>query len=284
MRKILVIILLFISTLNATTLLKYDIIDNGTSVDLRLSFDSKFSTDIIQENGSNGLKFTLKGVYTDDKFTNQIGSPIISDLVVENSTNGTVISVKGSKNLKAVAKLLDELTLSISFTDSSIIASEILEPKTVDKSSGFSVIKTLFWLMAIIIILATVFVVIKTIKKEKIKKEFNMFDNFKDENIKELSQYEIQESILEREDNALVQDSDFTKENEFLTPKNTNIDVIYSEKISDEKELVLIQQNGKVFLSFLSKDNEIPADIYEGMKNDNDKFEEFLKICKNQSR
>ncbi|QOQ86593.1 hypothetical protein [Campylobacter corcagiensis] len=280
MKKILAVILFFVSTINATTLLNYDIIDKGASIELRLSFDSKFNAEILQENSKNGVKFTLKGTHSDDKFTNQIGSPIISDLVIENSKDGAVISVKGSKNLQAAATLIDELTLNISFTDSSITSSLPLEPKNVDKSSNFSIIKTLFWIIAITIILAIVFVIIKIIKKEKNKKEFNMFENFQDENDEQDDKYEAQP--IYDEDKIITETSDL--KNDSPTSQNNSIDVIYSEKISDDKELILINKDGKVFLNFLSKDNEIPADIYDDMKNDGDKFEEFLKICKNQSR
>ena len=69
----------------------------------------------------------------------------------------------------------------------------------------------------------------------------------------------------------------------YKNDSQSNASIIYQEKISDEKEVLLIKSNGKVYLSFILLDSEIPQNIYENMIVDKDKFREFLKICKSKN-
>ena len=72
--------------------------------------------------------------------------------------------------------------------------------------------------------------------------------------------------------------------NELYKNENqSNASIIYQEKISDEKEVLLIKSDGKVYLSFILLNSEIPQNIYEKILVDKDKFKEFLEICERKN-
>ncbi|NLY04367.1 MAG: hypothetical protein GXZ15_06000 [Campylobacter sp.] len=268
MKKFLYIAVFVATIANSATLLKHDIIDNGSNIELKLSFDSAFSGEISQENSTDSIKFILEDVITNSKFTNQISSPIISDIVIENAGANTKITVKGSKNLTPSASISDGgLSLNINFSDSRLNSLSLTTDKKIEEISSKNkgaegVLKLFFWIIVLALLVGIAYTIFKIVKKERRNIEFDFFE----------------------EEDIEADVSDNIKNEAKQSVSNSDLNILYNEKISDDREVVLINKSGKIYLSFLSLENEIPADIYKEMINNKDKFSEFVEICKNSSK
>ncbi len=98
--------------------------------------------------------------------------------------------------------------------------------------------------------------------------------------------YDIKDDKPDKEENfeEKMLNKEIKTHNElYKNDSQSDASIIYHDKIDDEKEVLLIKSDGKVYLSFISLDNEIPQNIYEKMLVDKDKFKEFLEICKSKN-
>lgn len=287
MRKIICFLFLMIN-LNAATLMTYEVVENSGNIDLRLSFDSPFDGKIFQKKEENTLKIILNNTTSNEKFITQLRSNIISSFVIENVNDTVEINIKGVKGLKASAGTLEGgLILNINLKDESMSGVDLPTKDKEEKNSSSNNFQTLFLALFCLIIAAMIFVIFKKLKKQK--EDFNL--NFKDledfrtkdstiEQEKQINKFE-EPLPNEDEDEIFNQTNNSKKEDEIKKLETT---IIYQNQITNEKELVLIQKDGNIYLNFLSKDNKIPKEIYEKMIQDESKFNEFLEICKNQDR
>lgn len=287
MRKIICFLFLMIN-LNAATLMTYEVVENSGNIDLRLSFDSPFDGKIFQKKEENTLKIILNNTTSNEKFITQLRSNIISSFVIENVNDTVEINIKGVKGLKASAGTLEGgLILNINLKDESMSGVDLPTKDKEEKNSSSNKFQTLFLALFCLIIAAMIFVIFKKLKKQK--EDFNL--NFKDledfstkdsaiEQEKQINKFE-EPLPNEDEDEIFNQANNSKKEDEIKKLETT---IIYQNQITNEKELVLIQKDGNIYLNFLSKDNKIPKEIYEKMIQDESKFNEFLEICKNQNR
>lgn len=287
MRKIICFLFLMIN-LNAATLMTYEVVENSGNIDLRLSFDSPFDGKIFQKKEENTLKIILNNTTSNEKFITQLRSNIISSFVIENVNDTVEINIKGVKGLKASAGTLEGgLILNINLKDESMSGVDLPTKDKEEKNSSSNKFQTLFLALFCLIIAAMIFVIFKKLKKQK--EDFNL--NFKDledfstkdsaiEQEKQINKFE-EPLPNEDEDEIFNQTNNSKKEDEIKKLETT---IIYQNQITNEKELVLIQKDGNIYLNFLSKDNKIPKEIYEKMIQDESKFNEFLEICKNQDR
>ena len=294
MKKVIFSVFVLFSFLNSATLLEYDAVENDNDVVLKLFFDSAFEGGIFEKKDKDNLIIILENTQTNEKFTNQLNSNIIKEFVIQNNKNNAEISIKGSPNLETNASILqDGLELNVKFTNKIVNnTNKVLkdDKKSSEKSSG--IYKFLIAIVFLIFIIA--FIIYK-----KTKKQNEEFDNFSNAMEDRQDEEEANEASSDLDDYDNVKDDKPDKEENFEEKmlnkeikthnelyKNEyqgDASIIYQEKISDEKEVLLIKSNGKVYLSFILLDSEIPQNIYENMIVDKDKFREFLKICKSKN-
>lgn len=294
MKKVIFSVFILFSFLNSATLMKYDTVENDNGVVLKLFFDSAFEGGIFEKKDKDNLIIILENTQTNEKFTNQLNSNIIKEFVIQNNKNNAEISIKGSPNLETNASILqDGLELNVKFTNKIVNnTNKVLkdDKKSSEKSSG--IYKFLIAIVFLIFIIA--FIIYK-----KTKKQNEEFDNFSNAMEDRQDEEEANEASSDLDDYDNVKDDKPDKEENFEEKmlnkeikthnelyKNEyqgDASIIYQEKISDEKEVLLIKSNGKVYLSFILLDSEIPQNIYENMIVDKDKFREFLKICKSKN-
>ncbi|GKH60224.1 hypothetical protein [Campylobacter ureolyticus] len=294
MKKVIFSVFVLFSFLNSATLMKYDTVENDNNVVLKLFFDSAFEGGIFEKKDKDNLIIILENTQTNEKFTNQLNSNIIKEFVIQNNKNNAEISIKGSSNLETNASILqDGLELNVKFTNKIVNnTSKVLkdDKKSSEKSSG--IYKFLIAIVFLIFIIA--FIIYKKIKKQN--EEFDSFSNAMEdrqdeeepnETSNDLDDYDdIKDDKPDKEENfeEKMLSKEIKTHNElYKNEYQGNASIIYQEKISDEKEVLLIKSNGKVYLSFILLDSEIPQNIYENMIVDKDKFREFLKICKSKN-
>ena len=294
MKKVIFSVFVLFSFLNSATLMKYDTVENDNDVVLKLFFDSAFEGGIFEKKDKDNLIIILENTQTNEKFTNQLNSNIIKEFVIQNNKNNAEISIKGSPNLETNASILqDGLELNVKFTNKIVNnTSKVLkdDKKSSEKSSG--IYKFLIAIVFLIFIIA--FIIYKKIKKQN--EEFDNFSNAmedrqNEEEANEASSdlddyYDIKDDKPDKEENfeEKMLNKEIKTHNElYKNEYQSNTSIIYQEKIDDEKEVLLIKSDGKVYLSFILLDSEIPQNIYENMIVDKDKFREFLKICKSKN-
>lgn len=293
MKKIIFSVFVLFSFLNSATLMKYDTVENDNGVVLKFFFDSAFEGGIFEKKDKDNLIIILENTQTNEKFTNQLNSNIIKEFVIQNNKNNAEISIKGSPNLETNASILqDGLELNVKFTNKIVNnTSKVLkdDKKSSEKSSG--IYKFLIAIVFLIFIIA--FIIYKKIKKQN--EEFDNFsnamENRQDEEVNEtsndLDDYDdIKDDKPDKEENfeEKMLNKEIKTHNELYKNENqSNASIIYQEKISDEKEVLLIKSDGKVYLSFILLNSEIPQNIYEKILVDKDKFKEFLEICERKN-
>lgn len=294
MKKVIFSVFVLFSFLNSATLMKYDTVENDNNVVLKLFFDSAFEGGIFEKKDKDNLIIILENTQTNEKFTNQLNSNIIKEFVIQNNKNNAEISIKGSPNLETNASILqDGLELNVKFTNKIVNnTSKVLkdDKKSSEKSSG--IYKFLIAIVFLIFIIA--FIIYKKIKKQN--EEFDNFSNAmedrqNEEEANEASSdlddyYDIKDDKPDKEENfeEKMLNKEIKTHNElYKNDSQSDASIIYHDKIDDEKEVLLIKSDGKVYLSFISLDNEIPQNIYEKMLVDKDKFKEFLEICKSKN-
>lgn len=294
MKKVIFSVFVLFSFLNSATLLEYDAVENDNDVVLKLFFDSTFEGGIFEKKDKDNLIIILENTQTNEKFTNQLNSNIIKEFVIQNNKNNAEISIKGSPNLETNASILqDGLELNVKFTNKIVNnTSKVLkdDKKSSEKSSG--IYKFLIAIVFLIFIIA--FIIYKKIKKQN--EEFDNFSNAmedrqNEEEANEASSdlddyYDIKDDKPDKEENfeEKMLNKEIKTHNElYKNDSQSDASIIYHDKIDDEKEVLLIKSDGKVYLSFISLDNEIPQNIYEKMLVDKDKLKEFLEICKSKN-
>ena len=294
MKKVIFSVFVLFSFLNSATLMKYDTVENDNGVVLKLFFDSAFEGGIFEKKDKDNLIIILENTQTNEKFTNQLNSNIIKEFIIQNNKNNAEISIKGSPNLETNASILqDGLELNVKFTNKIVNnTNNVLkdDKKSSEKSSG--IYKFLIAIVFLIFIIA--FIIYKKIKKQN--EEFDSFSNAMEDRQDEeepneasndLDDYDdIKDDKPDKEENfeEKMLNKEIKTHNElYKNDSQSDASIIYHDKIDDEKEVLLIKSDGKVYLSFISLDNEIPQNIYEKMLVDKDKFKEFLEICKSKN-
>ncbi|MCZ6111705.1 hypothetical protein O6B97_05550 [Campylobacter ureolyticus] len=294
MKKVIFSVFVLFSFLNSATLMKYDTVENDNNVVLKLFFDSAFEGGIFEKKDKDNLIIILENTQTNEKFTNQLNSNIIKEFIIQNNKNNAEISIKGSPNLETNASILqDGLELNVKFTNKIVNnTNNVLkdDKKSSEKSSG--IYKFLIAIVFLIFIIA--FIIYKKIKKQN--EEFDSFSNAMEDRQDEeepneasndLDDYDdIKDDKPDKEENfeEKMLNKEIKTHNElYKNDSQSDASIIYHDKIDDEKEVLLIKSDGKVYLSFISLDNEIPQNIYEKMLVDKDKFKEFLEICKSKN-
>ena len=288
MKKIIFSVFVLFSFLNSATLMKYDTVENDNGVVLKLFFDSAFEGGIFEKKDKDNLIIILENTQTNEKFTNQLNSNIIKEFVIQNNKNNAEISIKGSPNLETNASILQNgLELNVKFTNKIVNnTSKVLkdDKKSSEKSSG--IYKFLIAIVFLIFIIA--FIIYKKIKKQN--EEFDNFsnamENRQDEEVNEtsndLDDYDdIKDDKPDKEENfeEKMLNKEIKTHNELYKNENqSNASIIYQEKI-----VLLIKSDGKVYLSFILLNSEIPQNIYEKILVDKDKFKEFLEICERKN-
>ncbi|MCZ6155851.1 hypothetical protein O6B72_03350 [Campylobacter ureolyticus] len=296
MKKIIFSIFILFSFLNSATLMKYETVENDNNVVLKLFFDSAFEGGIFEKKDKDSFIIILENTQTNEKFTTQLNSNIIKEFVIQNNKNNTEISIKSNSNLETNASILqDGLELNVKFINKAVgSTSKTLkdDKKSNEKSSSNGIYKFLITIVFLIFIIA--FIIYKKIKKQN--EEFNSFSSAMEDKQDEEIPNETSNNSNSYDDNK---DDDLNEEENFeekmlnkeikthnelyKNDSQSNASIIYHDKIDDEKEVLLIKSDGKVYLSFISLDNEIPQNIYEKILVDKDKLKEFLKICKGKN-
>lgn len=112
--KFITFLILLISSLNASSLLTYNIYERSDRVDLMLSFDSPYEGKISQKVGENITTLSLGDLYYDKIIEKSINSNIIQAITLEPAGDMMRIILKSSSNIAVIAsKTVDGFGLRI---------------------------------------------------------------------------------------------------------------------------------------------------------------------------
>ncbi|PSM51628.1 putative membrane protein [Campylobacter blaseri] len=283
-RNLILTFLMLAINLGATTLISQNTYKFQDRIEVALVFDNEFDGEIFLTKNEDNFNIFLRNVKSKEKFLSNVNSKIISSFTIENVKDGVELVVVGDKNLELDAELSkDNKTLNIKFIDKNLANSineiskkEIVTQKETTKNS--SNFKITYIIIPFILIVTLVFLYFKFKKLPSENLDFKGFDDFEDSAFKNLD-----DNIQEKNEEVIVEE----KHSEELDKENLDVNlrpnVIYNNKITNDRELLLIEKDGKIYISFLTKDNELPEKSYNEMLEHEDKFQEFLEICKNKT-
>lgn len=114
MRSFILICIFIISTLNATTLLTYNVYERSDRIDLMLSFDSPYDGSITKKMGKNITILTLSDLTYDQLIEKSIDSAIVQEITIEPNNDKTNIILKSDHKISVIAsKTVDGFGLRI---------------------------------------------------------------------------------------------------------------------------------------------------------------------------
>ncbi|WP_458701080.1 hypothetical protein ACKGJI_03015 [Sulfurospirillum sp. 1307] len=114
MRSFILICIFIISTLNATTLLTYNVYERSDRIDLMLSFDSPYDGSITKKMGKNVIILTLSDLTYDQLIEKSIDSAIVQEITIEPNNDKTNIILKSDHKISVIAsKTVDGFGLRI---------------------------------------------------------------------------------------------------------------------------------------------------------------------------
>lgn len=112
--KIFLALLAFLSCLNASNLLTYNVYERSDRVDIMLSFDAPHEGTIAQKNDASSITLTISDLSYDKLIEKSINSIIIQELSIIPEKNSLKVVLKSDKKISVVAsKTVDGFGLRI---------------------------------------------------------------------------------------------------------------------------------------------------------------------------
>lgn len=288
MKKITILIAFLANFCFGVSLMNYEFFDNSNSVDIVLSFDSAYNPDIYKKIEGDTQTITLKKVRSDEKFTNQINSKILSEFSIIPKQNETEISFSKGKDLSIEALSGNEkLSLTLRVKNPNFNQMQVQnEAENSEVSSGFDK-GIIFVIFAVLILLVLAVFVLKILKKNnkksidsewkvfenndfngEIKNEvenfrnFNESENFRDENFETENLSSENFENFEPENFQTFENFEKVVENfqddEIDNAQNSDFKVIYNKKIDEQNHAVVLNFQGDDYLVVLKKSNILP--------------------------
>lgn len=239
MKKILILTIFLTNFCFGVSLMNYEFFDNENSVDIVLSFDSAYTPDIYKKIDSESQIITLKNVKSDEKFTNQLNSKIISEFGIIPSGNETQIVFNKGKDLNIEAlSQNDKLSLILRVKNPNFKQLAVQNDESNINSDEKSGPNFIFVILSVIVVLIIALIFIKLMKKNKksVDAAWSIFENEQNGGLEDNLKEEINEQINKTVDEKV---QNFSQENtkfENFTPESFEKNLESNDKSNENQE------------------------------------------------
>ena len=239
MKKILILIIFLTNFCFGVSLMNYEFFDNENSVDIVLSFDSAYTPDIYKKIDSESQIITLKNVKSDEKFTNQLNSKIISEFGIIPSGGETQIVFNKGKDLNIEAlSQNDKLSLILRVKNPNFKQLAVQNDENninPDEKSGPNFI---FVILSVIAVLIIALIFIKLIKRNKksVDAAWSIFENEQNGGLEDNLKEEINEQINKTVDEKVQNFSQANTKFENFTPESFEKNLESNDKSNENQE------------------------------------------------
>lgn len=239
MKKILILIIFLTNFCFGVSLMNYEFFDNENSVDIVLSFDSAYTPDIYKKIDSESQIITLKNVKSDEKFTNQLNSKIISEFGIIPSGGETQIVFNKGKDLNIEAlSQNDKLSLILRVKNPNFKQLAVQNDESninPDEKSGSNFI---FVILSVIAVLIIALIFIKLIKRNKksVDAAWSIFENEQNGGLEDNLKEEINEQINKTVDEKVQNFSQANTKFENFTPESFEKNLESNDKSNENQE------------------------------------------------
>lgn len=239
MKKILILVIFLTNFCFGVSLMNYEFFDNENSVDIVLSFDSAYTPDIYKKIDSESQIITLKNVKSDEKFTNQLNSKIVSEFGIIPSGGETQIVFNKGKDLNIEAlSQNDKLSLILRVKNPNFKQLAVQNDESninSDEKSGPNFIFVILSVIAVLII-ALIFIKLMKRNKKSVDAAWSIFENEQNGGLEDNLKEEINEQINKTVDEKV---QNFSQENtkfENFTPESFEKNLESNDKSNENQE------------------------------------------------
>lgn len=239
MKKILILTIFLTNFCFGVSLMNYEFFDNENSVDIVLSFDSAYTPDIYKKIDSESQIITLKNVKSDEKFTNQLNSKIISEFgIIPSGSETQIVFNKGKDlNIEALSQN-DKLSLILRVKNPNFKQLAVQNDESNINSDEKSGPNFIFVILSVIAVLIIALIFIKLIKRNKksVDAAWSIFENEQNGGLEDNLKEEINEQINKTVDEKV---QNFSQENtkfENFTPESFEKNLESNNKSNENQE------------------------------------------------
>lgn len=239
MKKILILAIFLTNFCFGVSLMNYEFFDNENSVDIVLSFDSAYTPDIYKKIDSESQIITLKNVKSDEKFTNQLNSKIISEFGIIPSGGETQIVFNKGKDLNIEAlSQNDKLSLILRVKNPNFKQLAVQNDENninPDEKRGPNFIFVILSVIAVLII-ALVFIKLMKKNKKSVDAAWSIFENEQNSGLEDNLKEEINEQINKTVDEKVQNFSQANTKFENFTPESFEKNLESNDKSNENQE------------------------------------------------
>ena len=239
MKKILILVIFLTNFCFGVSLMNYEFFDNENSVDIVLSFDSAYTPDIYKKIDSESQIITLKNVKSDEKFTNQLNSKIISEFGIIPSGGETQIVFNKGKDLNIEAlSQNDKLSLILRVKNPNFKQLAVQNDENninPDEKSGSNFIFVILSVIAVLII-ALIFIKLMKRNKKSVDAAWSIFENEQNGGLEDNLKEEINEQINKTVDEKVQNFSQANTKFENFTPESFEKNLESNDKSNENQE------------------------------------------------
>lgn len=239
MKKILILTIFLTNFCFGVSLMNYEFFDNENSVDIVLSFDSAYTPDIYKKIDSESQIITLKNVKSDEKFTNQLNSKIISEFGIIPSGGETQIVFNKGKDLNIEAlSQNDKLSLILRVKNPNFKQLAVQNDESNINSDEKSGPNFIFVILSVIAVLIIALIFIKLMKKNKksVDAAWSIFENEQNGGLEDNLKEEINEQINKTVDEKVQNFSQLNTKFENFTPESFEKNLESNDKSNENQE------------------------------------------------
>lgn len=239
MKKILILVIFLTNFCFGVSLMNYEFFDNENSVDIVLSFDSAYTPDIYKKIDSESQIITLKNVKSDEKFTNQLNSKIISEFGIIPSGGETQIVFNKGKDLNIEAlSQNDKLSLILRVKNPNFKQLAVQNDESNINSDEKSGPNFIFVILSVIAVFVIALIFIKLMKKNKksVDAAWSIFENEQNGGLEDNLKEEINEQINKTVDEKVQNFSQANTKFENFTPKSFEKNLESNDKSNENQE------------------------------------------------
>lgn len=239
MKKILILAIFLTNFCFGVSLMNYEFFDNENSVDIVLSFDSAYTPDIYKKIDSESQIITLKNVKSDEKFTNQLNSKIVSEFGIIPSGGETQIVFNKGKDLNIEAlSQNDKLSLILRVKNPNFKQLAVQNDENninPDEKSGSNFIFVILSVIAVLII-ALIFIKLMKKNKKSVDAAWSIFENEQNGGLEDNLKEEINEQINKTVDEKVQNFSQANTKFENFTPESFEKNLESNDKSNENQE------------------------------------------------
>ena len=239
MKKILILTIFLTNFCFGVSLMNYEFFDNENSVDIVLSFDSAYTPDIYKKIDSESQIITLKNVKSDEKFTNQLNSKIISEFGIIPSGDETQIVFNKGKDLNIEAlSQNDKLSLILRVKNPNFKQLAVQNDESninSDEKSGPNFIFVILSVIAVFVI-ALIFIKLMKRNKKSVDAAWSIFENEQNGGLEDNLKEEINEQINKTVDEKVQNFSQANTKFENFTPESFEKNLESNDKSNENQE------------------------------------------------